>query len=333
MTKYDPNSLTGPRVATVIYDSLCQFEFGIAVEIFGLSRPEFGNDWYRFDVISAEGPTLKALGGITYQVEKGLEALDEADIILLPGWREPYTDVPKDLVDALLKAHQRNARIVAICGGTYILAATGLLKDKKATTHWMFIHSFIEHYPEIQITDAPLFCEDQNLYTSAGSAAGIDLCLHVVQQDYGLDKANDVAKRLVVAPLRSGKYSQNIQQPVLPQDKHLKMPEVMNQIKANLAEPITIDQAAEKAGLSPRTFTRRFQKITGSTYGEWIRAQKLERAIALLKETDLSIETIADACGYASSSSLRRLFNENSLDNPLKYRKHREIIFKNSITS
>ncbi|WP_274763285.1 helix-turn-helix domain-containing protein [Pseudoalteromonas sp. G4] len=314
-------ALNGPRVAVVAYDRLCQFEFGIAVEIFGLSRPEFGGDWYQFDIVSAEESAISGLGGITYQIDKGLEALAEADIIILPGWREPYIDVPSNLLKALLKAYKNKARLVAICGGAYILAATGLLKNKKATTHWMFLENFKKEYPEIDISEAPLFCEEDNLYTSAGSAAGIDLCLHIVQQDYGLTKANEVAKRLVVAPLRSGNATQDVAQPVLPQNKHQKLPDILNQIKSNLLSHPTIEEAAQKANLSPRTFTRQFQKIVGMTYGDWIRDLKLEQAKSMLKETDLSIEIIAEACGYASSSSLRRLFQEKQLTTPLQYRK------------
>ncbi|WP_100641885.1 DJ-1/PfpI family protein [Alteromonas facilis] len=315
------NALNGPRVAVIAYDKLCQFEFGIAVEVFGLARPEFGNDWYQFDIISVEGKHLKGIGGISFQIDKSIECLSQADIIVLPGWREPYTDVPFDLINALLEAHNRNARIVAICGGAYILAATGLLKNKKATTHWMFLNKFIETFPEIDVSDAPLFCEDGNLYTSAGSAAGIDLCLHIVQQDYGLKRANDVARRLVVAPLRSGRATQDVAQPLLPQNKHQQLPDILNHIQSTQSLHPTIKEVAHQAGVSPRTFTRRFQKIVGMSYGDWIRELKLERAKVMLKETDLSIEIIAEACGYESSSSLRRLFKDKKLAPPLQYRK------------
>ncbi|MCC3859885.1 helix-turn-helix domain-containing protein [Pseudemcibacter aquimaris] len=322
MTNIDTKTLNGPRVAVIAYDRLCHFEFGIAAEVFGLSRPEFGNDWYNFEVISAEGETLSAVGGVTYHVERGLDALKNADIIILPGWREPYTDVPQSLITALKDAYENGARIVAICGGAYVLAATGLLTGKSATTHWRFINDFVGNFPDINVDNAPLYCEESNLYTSAGSAAGIDLCLHVVQQDYGLEKANIVAKRLVVSPVRAGAQKQEITQPILPQNKHQKLPQILNDIRANISETMTIEQAASNAGLSPRTFTRQFQKITGTSYGEWIKIQKLERAKSLLLETDLPIDIVAEACGYASGSSLRRLFKEMLGHSPLFYRKN-----------
>jgi AraC family transcriptional regulator, transcriptional activator FtrA len=182
MTMIDQISLNGPRVCVIAYNSLCTFEFGIAVEVFGLPRPEFGSDWYQFEVISAEGPELNVMGGVKLQIDQGLDALYMADIIVLPGWREPYVNVPERLIKGLRKAYERGARIVAICGGAYVLAATGLLKGRRATTHWRFLHHFVKEFPDVDLDNAPLFCEESRLYTSAGSAAGIDLCLHVVQQ-------------------------------------------------------------------------------------------------------------------------------------------------------
>lgn len=316
------NSLNGPRVVVLAYNQLCTFEFGIAVEIFGLPRPEFGENWYQFEVASAEGPRLSADGGISVNVEKDLSVLPEADIIVLPGWRAPYADVPNQLIEALKRAHAQGSRIVAICGGAYILAATGLLTGRRATTHWRFLSNFIEAYPEVDLEEAPLFCEDENLYTSAGSAAGIDLCLHVVGKDYGLEIANEVARRLVVAPLRSGQQSQMAVRPVLPQNKNTRLTNALETFKADLAARHTIHDAAAIAGMSPRTFVRQFENITGSPFGEWIGMHRLERAKTLLRETDLSVELVSEACGYASSSSLRRLFSAVVKVSPLKYRKN-----------
>ncbi|GLQ21908.1 helix-turn-helix domain-containing protein [Algimonas porphyrae] len=324
MTISDQNSLTGPKVVALAYDRLSTFEFGVAVEVFGLTRPEFGTDWYRFSVASADGPRIAAIGGVQLFVSNGLEALQTADIIVLPGWRSPYADVPSELIAALQQAQARNVRIVAICGGAYILAATGLLKGRHATTHWRFIDHFVRAYPDIKLDDAPLFCEEDNLYTSAGSAAGIDLCLHVVRQDYGLDKANSVARRLVVSPLRAGQQQQTLIQPVLPQNKHHRLSQTLEILKADMAAGHTIDDAAKLAGLSPRTFIRQFEAITGTTFGKWMGLQRYDRAAGLLQETDLPIDLIADACGYASSSSLRRLFKEEKGVTPSAFRKSRK---------
>ena len=309
MAQFDHFSLTGPKVVVVVYDRLSVFEFGIAVEVFGLARPEFGDDWYRFEVCSADGQHISATG-IELKVDTALDALEDADIIVLPGWRAPYKDVSNSLVTRLREASRRGARIVAICGGAYVLAATGLLRGKSATTHWQFVEDFSLVYPDVEIQDAPLFCKEKNLYTSAGSAAGIDLCLEIVREDFGQDKANLVAKRLVVPALRAGGQHQRARQPVLPQNKHHRIAEILDSLRADLAARHTIKDVAAFVGLAPRTFMRHFEKVTGSKFGDWIALQRIERAKVLLSETDISIELIADACGYASASSLRRLFLE-----------------------
>ncbi len=307
MERIDRSSLTGPKVVTVVYDKLSVFEFGIAVEVFGLARPEFGEDWYRFEVCSADGSNISAIG-VEMAVATGLEALDRADIIVLPGWRAPYKDVPNSLAARLRAANQRGSRIVAICGGAYVLAATGLLKGKSATTHWQFVEDFLRAFPDVNVQDAPLFCKDGNLYTSAGSAAGIDLCLEIVREDFGQNKANAVAKRLVVPALRAGAQLQRARQPILPQNKHHRIAAILDTLRADLAARHKIDDAARLAGLTPRTFMRHFEEMTGSKFGDWMALQRIERAKALLSETDISIELVADACGYESPSSLRRLF-------------------------
>lgn len=320
MDKFDRIHLNGPRVVVVVYDRLSVFEFGITVEVFGLARPEFDRDWYRFQVCSAEGQQISA-AGVGLKVETSLDALDEADIIVLPGWRAPYTDVPASLLTRLREAHQRGVRIVAICGGAYVLAAAGLLKGKSATTHWQFVEDFCTLYPDVEMQEAPLFCKDDTLYTSAGSAAGIDLCLEIVREDFGQEKANSVAKRLVVPPPRSGAQNQQAAQPVLPQSKHHRIAGILDALRADLAAGHTIESVASLVGLTPRTFMRHFQKMTGSSFGEWLALQRIERAKTLLSDTDLSIDLIADACGYASASSLRRLFTEIEGCNPSSYRR------------
>lgn len=316
------NELTGPRVSIVVYNNLCVFEFGIATEVFSLPRPEFDQDWYQCQVVSAEGPVLKSFGGVSLAVEKDLTALKGSGIVILPGWRPPYSNVPTQLINALNEAYDDGARIVAICGGAYVLAATGLLRGKKATTHWRLLHHFVNEYPDIDLENAPLYCEQDRLFTSAGSAAGIDLCLHVVQQDYGIEKANVVANRLVVSPLRSGTQNQNTTRSILPQKKHHKLQAVLEELRGDLSRQLTIEKVARQAGLTPRTFMRQFQRITGTTFSDWMRAQRIERAKTLLSETDLSIELIAEACGYASSSSLRRILRQEMGKSPKSLRQN-----------
>ncbi len=325
MAQIDSQILTGPHVVAIAYDNLSIFEFGIATEVFGLKRSEFGQDWYQFSICSADDGAVSGTGGVIIQTVNDLSVLEEADIIIIPGWREPYTTVPDGMRRALVSAHKRGARIVGICGGAFVLAASGLLRGKRATTHWQFIDKFMAQYPDVRMEAAPLFCVENNLYTSAGSAAGIDLCLHIVKEDYGLAIANTVAKRLVVSPLRSGEQPQAVDRPLLPQDKHYRFSDLLDWLRINIAERCTIAQAAGKANMSPRTFLRHFKRITGQNYGDWMTLQRVERAKSLLSETGLPIETISEACGYASSGSLRRRFQEIVNCSPSVYRQQTQI--------
>lgn len=321
MTRNKALKLNGPRVVAVAYDNLSVFEFGIVTEVFGLKRPEFGADWYEFAMCSVDGPQITGTGGLSLHINNGVELLDTADVIIIPGWRAPYTSIPATLRDGLWAAHARGARIVGICGGAFVLASAGLLNGKPATTHWQFVETFIGTYPDVRLETAPLFCAANGLYTSAGSAAGIDLCLHIVQEDYGHDVANTVAKRLVVSGVRPGTQPQSAARPILPQDKHRQFPILLDWLKANLATRLSGEEAARKAQMSQRTFLRHFKHVTGMTYGDWMTVQRLARAKTLLRETNLPIDTISEACGYGSSGSFRRAFVNGENISPSGFRK------------
>lgn len=321
MTYSDVKVLRGPKVVALVYDRLSMFEFGIVTEVFGLDRPEFGKDWYQFSMCSVDGEKITGTGGMSLRVDRGLEALAEADIIVIPGWRKPYTSIPPKLKSQLVASYERGVRIVGICGGAFVLAAAGLLKGKRATTHWQFVETFIGAYPDVQLETAPLYCADNRLYTSAGSAAGIDLCLFVVQEDYGHAIANVVAKRLVVAPIRPGAQPQNIDRPILPQDKHSQLAPVLDWLRLNLATRHKIEDVAQKANMSARTFLRHFKQVTGMNYGEWMTLQRIDRAKTLLLETQLTVDTIAEACGYGSTGSFRRAFSNTTKVSPSLFRK------------
>ncbi|MEL7500377.1 MAG: helix-turn-helix domain-containing protein [Planctomycetota bacterium] len=315
-------NLTGPKVVVVVYEQLCTFEFGIAVEVFGLPRPEFGNDWYRFEVCSAESQRVDATGGVQIQVDVGVEAIEKADVVIVPGWRNPHELPPVELVDAIVAAHERGARIAGICGGVFVLAATGLLANKSATTHWMFLDTFIDQHPDVRVEDTPMFCDMDRILTSAGSAAGIDLCLHIVATDYGQSRADQVARRLVVPPFSDSEARQDRGRPLTApvSEKQQRMEGLLERLRLDIATPYSIQEASKELDISPRTFLRRFKSTTGKNYGQWMTQQRLERAKTLLVQTDLSVERIAEACGLSSSGSLRRIFRENLNVSPREYR-------------
>ncbi|WP_201830432.1 transcriptional regulator FtrA [Microvirga zambiensis] len=312
-----PNRL----VVALAYDRLSTFEFGIAVEIFGLPRPEMGPDWYRFAVCAIEPGPLRAIGGFQVVADGGLELLEQADTIVIPGWRGAGSEpVPAALIEALRKAHARGARLMSICSGVFALAATGLLSGRRATTHWHYVDRLAGAYPDIRVEPDVLYVDEGRVLTSAGSAAGIDLCLHVVRADFGPEIANRLARRLVVPPHREGGQAQFIERPVPPAHEAVRFAPLFDRMRERLAQEQPIAELAREAGMSVRTFLRRFKAATGLPPGEWILAERLIRARELLETTHHSIESIAGATGFGSSATLRHHFRARLGTSPAAYR-------------
>lgn len=226
-------------VATVIYDGLSLFEYGCAVEVFGLPRPELGPGWYRFATVASTRGPLRGAGGIEIVADGDLSLLRDADTIIVPGWSNVMTPVPQDLCHALRQASDRGARVMSICTGAFVLAAAGLLDGKKATTHWRHASELARRYPDIQVEPDVLYVDAGNILTSAGSIAGIDLCLHLIRRDHGARVANHVARRLVMPPHREGGQAQFIEEPV---SKHSssKLAPLLETVRATLHEEWSI---------------------------------------------------------------------------------------------
>lgn len=313
---------TRPLVVVVAYDGLCTFEFGIAVEIFGLPRPELGDNWYRFAVASVEEGELRATGGIRLVADGGLGLLAQADTIIIPGWRGADSPVPEALCQALHEANGRGCRIMSICSGVFVLAAAGLLNGKRATTHWRYTPLLRERYPDIEVLDDALYYHEGSVLTSAGSAAGIDLCLHLVRLDYGTDVANNVARRLVVQPHRDGSQSQQVCRPVARSRESQRLGQVFDYLHRQLAATHSVASLAKLAGMSSRTFLRRFDEATGTTPARWILQERLARARTLLANADLSMEEVAAQAGFATAASLRHHFRQRFALSPREYRKN-----------
>ncbi len=311
-----------PLVLAVAYDGLCTFEFGIAVEIFGLPRPELGENWYRFAVASVDEGELRATGGIRLVADGGLGLLAQAETIIIPGWRGAESPVPEALCQALREANARGCRIMSICSGVFVLAAAGLLNGKRATTHWRYTPLLRERYPTIEVLEDALYYHDGNVLTSAGSAAGIDLCLHLVRLDYGIDVANNVARRLVVQPHRDGSQSQQIARPVARSRESQRLGQVFDYLHSQLANQHSVASLAKLAGMSPRTFLRRFDEATGTTPARWILQERLARARTLLDNADLTMEEVAAQAGFATAASLRHHFRQRFALSPRDYRKN-----------
>ncbi len=315
-----PDMPRAHRVAALAYDRLCTFEFGIVVELFGLPRPELPVEWYRFSVCALDRGPLSATGGVRVRAGRGLAGLREADTIAIPGWRDPDEPPPPPLLAALRQAHARGARLLALCSGAFVLAAAGLLDGKRATTHWRYAERLQARFPRVRVEPNVLYVDEGSVLTSAGSAAGIDLCLHVVRHDYGAEIANQVARRLVVPPHRDGGQSQYVREPVsrrLPAG----LAGVLEWALARLDQPLGLADLARQGNMSVRTLARRFVAETGSTPHRWLTHQRLLAARRRLETTDDSIEAVAGAVGFDTGMTLRHHFRRTYGTTPTAYRR------------
>lgn len=307
-------------VACLIYDQLATFEFGIAADVFALRRPGL-DPWYDFASVPTHPGQLRAHGGVRVVSDvaysPGFEALDEAGLIIAPGW--PFADAnePPALLDALRRAHARGARLLTICSGAFLLARAGLLSGRRATTHWRYLDRFAAEHPDIRVERDVLYVEEDNILTSAGSAAGLDCCLHLVRRDFGVAIANKIARSLVIPPLREGGQAQYVERPAPPAADRLSA--TLDWARARIDRPISVDELAARAGLSTRTLARRFEAATGQSPGEWIVAERVGRARELLEERAISVEEAARAVGLGVDA-LRRHFRARLGVSPSRYR-------------
>lgn len=247
--------------------------------------------------------------------------LNRAHTIVVPGWRGKDEVVPESICQQLRTAHQRGARFLAICSGTYVLAAAGLLKSKRVTTHWRYAKDLRIQYPDIDVDENKLYIQDGNIVTSAGSSAGIDACLHIVRNDYGTEVANNVARRLVMHAHRQGSQAQFIEQPVPKLGEDRRLSSLIDQLRSDLSAQHQIDSLAKNVGMSSRTFQRRFVALTGVTVIKWLIRERVSRASELLESTELSIDRISQEVGFQSADTLRYHYRMSFDISPNEYRK------------
>jgi len=307
------------KVVALAYDRLCTFEFGCAVELFALPRPELPVKWYEFAVCAAERAPLRAAGGIELRVRHSLRLLDSADTIVIPGWRDPDETPPPALCAKLRAALARGARLCSICSGVFVLAAAGVLDGRRATTHWRYAAELAARYPRILVEPNALYVDEGQVLTSAGSAAGLDMLLHLVRRDFGAKIANQVAQRLVLAPHREGDQAQFVPRP-LAADGRGRLARLLDFVRAHPALPHTLTSLAARAAMSTRTLQREFAASTGLAPHRWLVAERIERAKELLETTRLSAESIAARVGLGSAESLRHHFRRRVGTTPQRYR-------------
>ena len=305
-------------VAVLAYDGVNAFELGLAVEVFGLS--DMGPDWYRVVVCSERpGHPLITNRGLKIIADSGMGTLARADTIIVPGSLEIVESPPATLLDALRRAHRRGARVASICGGAFILAAAGLLDGRRATAHWAHTETLSRRYPRVQVDANVLYVDDGNIMSSAGRAAGLDLCLHIVRRDHGMEVANRVAQRLVIAPHREGGQAQYIPKPV-PKTEGDALASVFLWAQRHLDRDLTIANLASRARMSRRTFIRHFENATGMSPGEWVVQARVSKARELLEATQIPIEGVATETGFGSADAMRHHFRERLGTSPAHYR-------------
>lgn len=308
-------------VAILAYDRLCMFEFGCAVELFALERPELGVDWYQHAVCAVEHGPLRGTGGVQVQAPYSLAMLRRADTIVVPGWRDASELPSQALLNALRKAHERGARICSICSGVFVLAHAGLLAGRRATTHWRYAEPLQQAFPEIEVDAGALYVDEGSVITSAGSAAGLDMLMHLVRKDHGSAVANAVAQRLVMAPQREGGQAQFVPRP-MPTRADSPMARLQAHLRAHPRDDHRVASLADHLGMSERSLQRHFKASTGMAVMEWLVRERVALAKELLEtHPALDVEAVADLSGLGSPESLRRHFRRLGLPAPSRYRR------------
>lgn len=310
------------RVAVLAFDGLAPFELGVAAEVFALDRPELDVPWWYSFALCAERPgPLRAVGGFHLAAPHGLDVLAAADTVILPGCPDVNGDPSPELAAALRAAHARGARLVSICSGAFTLAATGLLDGREAATHWRYARLLQARFPSVRVNANVLYVDGGDVLTSAGTAAGIDLCLHLVRCDHGAEIANRIARRMVVAAHRDGGQAQFVEAPV---PRHIDDDPVARTTQwalERLSEPLPVAELARRAHLSPRQFSRRFRVATGTSPADWVLRQRLHASLSLLEGSDAGVEQVGRLVGFPSPAAFRRHFRTAFGVPPSAYRR------------
>ncbi|WP_430390268.1 GlxA family transcriptional regulator [Dyella sp. 20L07] len=308
------------RVVVVAFEGILPFHLSVPCAVFQSPAPDYPSP-FRLRVCSAEGDQLSTAAGFTIGTPYGLDELARADLIVVPSWRDPHETPPAALLSALQRASRRGTRIVGLCLGAFVLAHAGLLDGRRAATHWGWTKELVELFPHIDVDHDVLYVDEGPIVTSAGAAAGIDCCLHLVRQLLGSETANRIARRMVIPPFRRGGQAQFTEQPVpeVPADRRLAR--LLENVQRHLREEHNLDEMAAKLAMSRRSFTRHFRQLTGSSFGDWLLSQRLSEAQRLLESTQLPLERIATTIGLGSPITLRQHFQRVYRTSPTSYRR------------
>lgn len=304
-------------VALAVTDGMLHFELGVAYEVFASVPDGVTVPWYDVAVCGSE--TVR-VGRFGLEPDHGLDRLHRADTVIVPAWADIEKDPPADLITAVRAAHEAGARVASLCTGAFVLAAAGLLDGRRATTHWAHTEALASRHPRVEVDPDVLYVDDGSVLTSAGKAAALDLCLHLVRLDHGSSIANAAARRLVVPPHRAGGQAQFVSTPVPAQDNH-PLAALLPWVLERLDRPLTVEDLARRARMSTRHLSRHFRAATGTTPLQWLLTQRIRRAQELLETTDDSVDAVATATGMGTATTLRRHFNRTVGVPPDTYRR------------
>ena len=311
--------MTISSVAVVVWDGVAPFELGVLCEAWGLDRSDDGVPSFGFAVCTPRPGHVATTQGFGLDVWHDLSRVDEADLVALPAMPRDQP-VPPEVLATLQAAHARGARLLSVCSGAFVLGEAGLLDGRRCTTHWRYAAELAERFPQALVDPDVLYVDDDPVITSAGSAAGLDACLHLMRKDYGSQLATTVARRMVVPPHRDGGQAQFVRS-VVPDCEVDTLTPVLTWMVEHLDAEVTVDQLAQRALMSSRTFARRFREETGTTPHQWLTHQRVLLAERLLEETQLSVDEIARRSGFGNAAGLRHHFTRVRGTSPAAYRR------------
>jgi transcriptional regulator GlxA family with amidase domain len=314
---------TPHEIAVLALDDVVVFDLGVAAQIFGSARDDDGRPLYRVRTCTPDGGPVRASAGFAAVPDEGPQILEAADTVIVPGIGSGPAMTEGRLepqVSAALARTRPGARLMSICTGAFVFAAAGVLDGRPAATHWFHADRFRRLYPKVRLDADVLFVDDGDVLTSAGVGAGIDLCLHVIRHDHGSAVANRAARRSVVPPWRDGGQSQFIERP-LPAPTGTSAAATRAWAMARLHEPLSLARLAREAGMSVRTFTRRFREETGLSPARWLLRQRVEEARRLLETTDLPVDRVAERAGFGTATSMRQHLHAAVGVSPTVYRR------------
>ncbi|WP_119967903.1 GlxA family transcriptional regulator [Shewanella japonica] len=308
------------KITLIAFEGISAFHLSVPCMVF---QDIFAGQSPRFDlkICSEYSSQFETSSGFGVVIDRDLSAIKEADIVIIPSWPNDLPEPSEQLLEAIIKHHGKGKLLVGLCLGAYVLACAGIIDGKRATSHWAFSEQFQQQFPKVNFDPNPLFIEHETIITSAGIAASLDCCLHIVRRLCGSELANDLARKMVTAPFRAGGQQQYIPAPIKVKPlTETSISLVIEQVEQNLNLPHSLDEVAERCAMSKRTFTRQFKSTYGCTFGEWLQNQRLVLSQRLLETTKLSIPQVAEQAGFGSDSVLRKHFKSAFHVSPIQWR-------------